>query len=228
MLPFVHSVEYIILVVLGLPLGVAQPIPMDPDNKIRVIKFKICQCSYMDKPHLRTRRKRVKLLKGNAAAIFYTWGEFIPQPVTSGHDRKMRAVVMSLGKEWPVEDVATTLTRIYREHSRRRGCWIDQLCIPQNDITERRKAIMKIPDIFRTFKTVIMMCGKPCKCFASLAGLFLTWRNMLNPELRSVTELENPTYLKEVAKLGDAAMDILLQRRKRCDLYSISSYFNRL
>jgi hypothetical protein len=178
---------------------------------IKVVTFDVCNCDLLAHTHLSIGYRVVRLLYGKAVSVSYTWGEFNRRPVTIGHNHEKILIDMELGEEWPTQDVVTTPARIYREHSRRGGCWIDQRCILQHDRELRRKAVMRIPTIFRTFGTVIMMCGKPCKCFATLAGLFLAWRNTLD---QAVSHLAIQFYEH--------------RRRECCNLHGMSSYFDRL
>lgn len=142
--------------------------------KVTVATFRICHCELADVEHLLVGLKSVPLQISNVVAISYTWGEFEPRrPVTIGHMDDGKLIEMQLGQEWAIEDLIRSLARICRGHSRDHGVWIDQLCLPQDNKAERRKAIMQIPNVYRTFKTVVLMCGKPCGCFRLGVALYI-------------------------------------------------------
>ena len=184
----------------------------DSAANVRVATFKPCRCFKLSYPHLLVDYHYVQLFQGNAIAISYTWGEILPrQDEVIGHEISGKLTKMNLGREWIVSDLIRTLAGVHRAHSRDKGCWIDQLCIPQNKPAERRNAIMQIPYIYRTLKTVALMSGTPCKCLHIIAGLYLAFQQTGLPDLQR-------------------AMKVFWDhRRRRCfDLFGISSYFSRL
>ena len=179
--------------------------------QVKVATFQPCDCSFSNETHLLVGYKIVDLVYGNAVAISYTWGEFDCRKVILGHDGHGSVVEVCLGQEWCIEDVVQALARIRREHARSRGCWMDQLCLPQMNPVERRDIVMQISDIYRTFRTVVMLCGNTCRCFNALGALSL---------------VRERTNVKLIDTILDAVFRTLQQN---CwDPFRVSSYFQRL
>jgi hypothetical protein len=144
---------------------------------IKTAVFKLCFCRLSSQTHLQVGYTLVPLEYGHPVAISYASGDFDREKVAIGHDEDGNEAKLCLGQEWAIQDVIQGLARICREHARGRGCWIDQLCIPQHDPLERRRIIMQIPKIYLTFRTVVMLCGNPCQCFRKFAALSLVRYN---------------------------------------------------
>ena len=178
---------------------------------IRTARLKLCNCRFSSYTHLRTYYQYVPLEYGNAVAISYAWGDFDQRDVSIGHDEYGKEVKLCLGHEWPVDDVVQGLARICREHSRGRGCWMDQLCIERGNPKAKRNILMQIPTIYRTLRTLIMLPGSPCRCFRALAAISFTL-DIASPELDCI-----PSNLLT----GDL-------NRTCCEPYGVSSYFHRL
>ena len=80
---------------------------------------------------------------------------------------------MKLEKEW---EVGALMLQIYLlcgtagtttgtiEDGAHNPLWVDQLCIRQNDISEVRDTLARIPDIFRSSETISLSPGSQCKC----------------------------------------------------------------
>jgi hypothetical protein len=82
--------------------------------------------------------KTVRRSHGYAVAISYTLGEFDRRKVVIGYDDQKEPIKTCLGVERNTKDFEISMARIFREHSRRKGVWIDQLCIPQDDPVEQK------------------------------------------------------------------------------------------
>lgn len=149
----------------------------------KVAKFRFCSrrdCPGFDnaQPHLLVSTKLVSMEQGNARAISYAWGEFNRQQHSIGHFEDGRLASMELGEDWPVSQFQQTLERLchesvnpqrYTSSPCTQWCWIDQICISQNDPADVRNTLARIPDIYRTFEVFIILPGPRCSCFESLS-----------------------------------------------------------
>ena len=96
----------------------------------------------------------------------YTWVEFDRRKVVIGHDSNSMKGSMTLGEEPVTHDFIVSLSELSMLYG---GCWIDQLCILQNE-PDIRAALADIPSIYRTLHVVALMPGSPCSCFQETAG----------------------------------------------------------
>ncbi|KAI9660773.1 MAG: hypothetical protein M1831_003465 [Alyxoria varia] len=78
---------------------------------------------------------------------------------------------MTLGEEWELSDLASTFHNLCNPSTQIENapkyCWIDQLCIAQDDDSEVRETLAKIPDIYRTFDVAVLFPGSCCECVPS-------------------------------------------------------------
>lgn len=140
-----------------------------PDALARVVNFQLCKdedCySRSSAPtHLLVTEHRVRLQARKATAISYTWGEFRRQKRCIGHYADGSDTVIELGEEWDLVDLARTLDGLCRHSSSPQYCWVDQLCIAQDNAAEVRETLAKIPDIYRAFDVAVIFPGARCSC----------------------------------------------------------------
>lgn len=142
--------------------------PSPPPATLLVVRLYLCEddsCASAGTRHLLVRYDNVQVVAGQAAAISYTWGEFNRQTRRLGHDSAGRDVAMNLGEEWAIAEVIETLAQLSTEFG---ACWIDQLCMRQDD-TNIKQIIQMIPEIYRTFQVVALMPVPPCSCLEPAA-----------------------------------------------------------
>ncbi|KAK4947845.1 hypothetical protein LTR10_013353 [Elasticomyces elasticus] len=123
-------------------------------------------CRLVTGPHLLITNEYVDLVRGNAVAISYTWGDYGRRKVVIGHELHNsggRLQEMELGLEWTSDgnDLLQALDSICREFQ---YCWIDQLSMDQENAAQIRKTLGRIPDIYRSLDVVALCPGKICAC----------------------------------------------------------------
>ncbi|KAI9737442.1 MAG: hypothetical protein M1834_009596 [Cirrosporium novae-zelandiae] len=136
--------------------------------KTRVVKFQFChdgECDFGEgELHLVIETSYVELRRGSARALSYTWGEFDRKQTEIGHYKDGRRATMELGQEWDILELVVTLQDLCLEPDQSQYCWIDQLCIAQDDAEEVRSTLAKIPDIYRNFDVIVLFPGSLCEC----------------------------------------------------------------
>ena len=147
-----------------------------------VARFEICNninCLGFnpDQRHLLVSTKDVALRKGAARAISYAWGQFDRQKRQIGHREDGQIVEMELGEDWDIPEFQHTLDRLcrasiemdeYAQSPSTEYCWIDQICLKQDNPDQLREALQRIPDIYKTFEVFILMPGSRCTCLPEL------------------------------------------------------------
>src|SRR5271155_119308 len=136
--------------------SVASPaMQSQPSQIIHLVKFEFCsgqQCPWDSdsRVHLLISNHEADLEKeeeiNGARAISYAWGEFERTERLIGHNTNGDNISITIGGEWDTESFTNRLVLLSFEG---RGCWIDQLCMPQKE-SEIRKALASIPTIYRT------------------------------------------------------------------------------
>ena len=143
-----------------------------------VARFEFCNKSDClkfnpDQRHLLVSIKKAALRKGAARAISYAWGEFDRQKRQIGHRKDGQIVEMELGEDWDIPEFQHTLDRLcrasieideYAQSPSTEYCWIDQICLKQDNPDQLRQALQTIPDIYKTFEVFILMPGSRCTC----------------------------------------------------------------
>lgn len=147
-------------------------------GNVTVAALQFCQCTFSADLHLLVTTKSTRLNRGNAVAISYTWGEFNRRDVVLGHDELGTAIKMQLGQEWKTEEVIVTLASVCLEESNCGTCWIDQLCIPQDQPDVVRRVVSQIPSIYRTFDVIALMPGQPCKCLGEALSMAIAMQEV--------------------------------------------------
>jgi Heterokaryon incompatibility protein (HET) len=187
-----------------------------PSQIIRLVKFEFCsgqQCPWNSdsRVHLLISNHEADLEKeeeiNGATAISYAWGEFERTERLIGHNTNGDNISITIGGEWDTESFTNRLVLLSFEG---RGCWIDQLCMPQKE-SEIRKALASIPTIYRTLDVVVLMPGAPCKCLCE--------------------GFEALKVAKEFGNHDDyiSVMGSILKDMERClNFFPNSSWFNRL
>ena len=149
-----------------------QPRALQPLN-ISWIGLRRCEFHTASKPHVLVTKHYTKLQRVNATAISYTWGNDGRRPRSIGHDSQGNEAILELGDEWRVADLIEALHDIRHSSDIASGqtepgyCWIDQLCISQQDIEDRGDLFARIPGIFRTFEVAVLLPGSRCECAVS-------------------------------------------------------------
>lgn len=145
--------------------------------KARVVTFSICDdqaCSLRgDRPyHLLAKHAYTNVQRGNATAISHAWGEFSRAKRQVGHYPDNKPVMLELGEEWDVDGLITTLCDLCSPIPEKNlgfgstFCWIDQLCINQDDVEEVRTTLSKIPEMYKTFNVIALLPGDRCECMS--------------------------------------------------------------
>ncbi|KAL9057263.1 MAG: hypothetical protein Q9162_002467 [Coniocarpon cinnabarinum] len=120
--------------------------------------------------HLVVTEHYVSLERKNARAISYAWGVSPREKKVVGHYEDGVTVNLELGADWNTLDFMNTLHGLCNPSSGNESsdmpeyCWIDQLCIRQNDSKELRQTLARIPDIFRSLDVVVLLPGARCEC----------------------------------------------------------------
>lgn len=137
---------------------------------IKIATFKYCtddRCAFSKDKHLLVEEEVVEIERDKAVALSYTWGDFDRHDIPIGHGKNHAPIILNLGKEWVVSDLIDRLQEICL---RGKGCWIDQICVPQKD-DQIRETLAAIPTIYKTLDVVILLPSAPCKCFYQAADL---------------------------------------------------------
>ena len=132
-------------------------------NILRIVRIQFCDkdsCAVLDKPHLLIKWDHVKRDRKRAVAVSYTWGEFERREVVIGHDPSSLPQALTLGQEWDIEELQGCLVKLSADYG---GCWIDQLCIEQEE-KKIRQSLASIPSIYRSLDVVAIMPGSACAC----------------------------------------------------------------
>ena len=142
----------------------------------RVVHFQHCEdgtCHFQSSVpmHVVITDANISLHSRQATAISYTWGDFNRQRRCIGHYKDGTEATLTLGGEWVISDLASTFHNLCNPPTQDKDaikyCWIDQLCIAQDDDTQVREALAKIPDIYRTFDVTVLFPGSRCECIPS-------------------------------------------------------------
>lgn len=145
---------------------------------IKIVTFKYCtddRCTFSKDKHLLIQEEIVEIERDKAVALSYTWGDFNRHDVPIGHGKNQTPIILNLGQEWVVSDVIDRLQEICLGD---KGCWIDQICVPQRD-DQIRETLAAIPTIYRTLDVVILLPSAPCKCFYQAAdSVAEVWESM--------------------------------------------------
>ena len=142
-------------------------------GQIRVAKLNFCHedpCPHLesDSFHLLVTFQGWAYRRPQGSCHLYTWGEFDGRRVPVGHDEAGTLYQMELGQEWVLGDFIIKLAEVCMDENYN-ACWIDQLCIPQEDAIIR-ETLANIPTIYRSFDVVILMPGRPCHCLEELSA----------------------------------------------------------
>lgn len=183
---------------------------------VKVAEISICHlldCRHSEDLHLLVSWSYVNLDHGNVVAISYTWGEFNRTDSVIGHDADGKKISMQIGEEWDRTEFIMALAGICMSESETLACWLDQLCITQDDDEEVRRTIALIPQIYRSFDVVALMPGRPCACLATMTELARELKNSAVDDLARTSRLGH-----EVVVVTDRCMNAL----------GISSYFDRV
>jgi hypothetical protein len=152
---------------------------------IRIARMQYCDCPVIDKLHLLVKRDEVPMSPREAVAISYTWGKFNRRDVKLGHDHMDEHVFLNIGDEWDINELQACLVKLTNEYG---GCWIDQLCIPQE--TEAiRAALAKTPAVYRNLEVIALMPGSTCECIGKMKKILQAFNEGKRAEsLQKVTD----------------------------------------
>ena len=133
-----------------------------PPLRIRMAVIRNCSCADYGGPHFSIRTIETELHESFGVAISYTWGEFDRQQRRVGHvyDDSSKTVSLCLGAEWLVHGFMERLAELTELFG---ACWIDQICVPQND-EKIRKVLAAIPTLYKGLNVFVILPGPICGC----------------------------------------------------------------
>jgi len=184
--------------------------------KVKVAEISLCHlldCKHSEDLHLLVSWRHADLDQDDVVAVSYTWGEFNRNDFVVGHDSNGKPISMQIGDEWERGEFIVALADICMSETKTLACWLDQLCIAQDDDEEVRRTIAQIPQIYRSFEVVALIPGRPCRC------------------LKTVTELARAmrdTAVADVTRTNTLNHEILLITNRCLNALGISSYFDRV
>ena len=130
--------------------------------KINMALIRICCCEDYGSDHLSVEIKGEELHESLGAAISYTWVEFNRQMrlVVHVYGRPAQPISLCLGAEWSVPAFMRRLIELTDEYG---ACWIDQLCLSQDDEVIRQTLVM-MPILYGTLEVKVILPGPLCGC----------------------------------------------------------------
>ena len=135
-------------------------------STIRINRFVICGCqsSRFSTKHIALETWDVELNNAKAAALSYAVGDYDRDLHIIGHYKgaPTRTVNLSLGAEWNVDDLLTSLNDLSKKYE---GLWLDQLSLPKDNRVIVRY-LQSMPTIYRTLDVVVLFPNAPCPCLA--------------------------------------------------------------
>lgn len=179
----------------------------------RIAKLQFCHdadCQLVPDLHLLIEVNEVALSQDVGVAISYTWGEFNRTKTAIGHDQNSNVMSLELGAEWDLQDFIVSLEDLSRQYQ---GCWIDQLCIPQQE-KQIIATLASIPTIYRTLDVVALMPGSVCACYDEIVK---------KRALYSATELTTRGQVRQ-----QWMTDIYSLSSQCVSAFGIHSYFDRV
>lgn len=191
--------------------------PSAARTRVRVASFETCvdvDCTFSSTPHLVITTKHIELKRGNAIAISYTWGDFDRRSRRIGHraDLDYTPVDMILGAEWILDDFRARLAALCKEHG---ACWIDQLCIPQDDEAVRA-TLANIPLIYQTLDVVALLPGSLCACALEICS----WLRGVLDRILKLSKVQFERKFEILEKILNNKMDQCLNSCGLCSWFS--------